>query len=212
MSYLKSLSREIDEMWTLVLSQHQKSLTALTTLDKDLAREIILIEERVNSCEQFIESDCEHYFSICGSQNLDVPYAMFVLKTAKQLEIIGDLANKIADEILNISSIHHHELIQKINIAEPFRGSNKILELLLNSFDKIDPSLAQAAISRIKICHEMISDSNNLLADHLQKEPEHINHALNLFSVLESINKTLEVSQNICSRIINYNGASVILR
>ena len=50
MPYTKSLNKEVKEIWALVLSQHKKALAALTEFDKDLAREVILIEERVNSC------------------------------------------------------------------------------------------------------------------------------------------------------------------
>ena len=212
MPYLKSLTREVKEMWGLVLSQHQKSLTALHTLDKDLAREIILIEERVNSCEQFIESDCEHYFSLGKSQQtLDIPFAMFALKITRHLEIMGDLAKKIANDILSTDSVYPSKLLEQINLTEPFRTSNKILELTLQAFDSIDPSLAQAALNRIKICREMIADSNRLLADYLNIFPQHVNHGLNLFSVLESIKRTVELSVNISESIINYSQISTVL-
>ena len=210
MPYLKSLTRELKEMWALVLSQHQKSLTALLTFDKDLAREIILIEERVNSCEQFIESDCEHYFSLRGSQTVNLSFAMFALKTTRHLEIIGDLANKMANDILNTSSVFPQPLVTKINIAEIFRRSNKIMELAMQAFDENDPSLAQVALNRIAVCQEMVLDANNLLADYLKDHSHHSHHVLNLFSVLESIKRTLEVIQNISRGIIKYKEITAI--
>ena len=212
MPYLKSLSREVKEMWTLVLSQHHKSLTALTGLDKDLAREIILIEERVNSCEHFITGDCEHYLSLHGPESLNIPYIMFILKTSRQLEIIGDLAKKMANEVLRTEAARPYELLEQINITEPFRAGNKILELLMQAFDEIDTGVAQVVLNRIKICQEMILDSGNSLIDYLKNIPEQLNQGLNLFSVLESIKRTLEVSQNICNGIINYSCASVELQ
>lgn len=205
MPYLKSLTRELKEMWALVLSQHQKSLTALLTFDKDLAREIILIEERVNSCEQFIESDCEHYFSLRSSQTVDVSFAMFALKTTRHLEITGDLANKIASDILNTASAFPQQLVAKSNIAETFRRSNKIIELTMQAFDENDGSLAQVVMDRITVCQEMVLDSNNLLADYLKFHPDESNYVLNLFSILESIKRTLEVIQNISVGIVKYN-------
>lgn len=203
MPYLKSLTRELKEMWALVLLQHQKSLTALLALDKDLAREIILIEERVNSCEQFIESDCEHYFSLSSSQSVNIPYAMFALKTTRRLEIIGDLANKIANDILN-TSVHSQELLMQANIAETFRRSNKIIELVMQAFDENDPSLAQVALNRIAVSQEMVSDCNQSLANYLKFHPGQHNEVLNLFSVLESLKRTMETIQNISLDIIKY--------
>jgi phosphate transport system protein len=210
MPYLKSLTRELKEMWALVLSQQQKSLTALLTFDKDLAREIILIEERVNSCEQFIESDCEHYFSLQGLQTVNISFAMFALKTTRHLEIIGDLANKMANDILNTASVFPQQLVTKSNITETFRRNNKIIELAMHAFDENDTSLAQVALNRIAVCQEMILDSNNSLADYLKDHPYHSNHVLNLFSVLESIKRTVEVIQNISQGIIKYKEITAI--
>lgn len=210
MPYLKSLTREVNEMWALVLSQHQKSLTALLTFDKDLAREIILIEERVNSCEQFIESDCKHYFSLRSLQPVNISFAMFALKTTRHLEIIGDLANKMANDILNTASVYPQQLLTKINIAETFKTTIKIVELAMQAFDANDAPLAQVALNHIEVCHEMVSDSNNLLAGYLKDDPHRFNQVLNLFSVLESIKRTLEVTQNISTGIIKYNETTAI--
>lgn len=209
MPYLKSLNRELKEMWTLVLLQHQKSLTALLTVDKDLAREIILIEERVNSCEQFIESDCEHYLSLRSSQDINIPFAMFALKTTRHLEIIGDLANKIANDILN-SQDNSQELLTQANIAETFRRSNKIIELTMQAFNENDTSLAQVALNRIAVCLEMLTDCNNSLADYLKIHPNAYIEVLNLFSVLESLKRTLEVIQNISLGIIKYKETAAV--
>lgn len=209
MPYLKSLVRELKEMWALVLLQHQKSLTALLTVDKDLAREIILIEERVNSCEQFIESDCEHYFSLRSSQAINIPFVMFALKTTRHLEIIGDLANKVANDILNTSD-NSRELLTQANIAETFRRSNKIIELTMQAFDENDTSLAQVALNRIAVCQEMVTDCNNSLADYLKIHPNRYHEVLNLFSVLESLKRTLEVIQNISLGIIKYKEIAAV--
>jgi phosphate transport system protein len=196
-------------MWALVLSQHQKSLTALLTVDKDLAREIILIEERVNSCEQFIESDFEHYFSLNSSQTVNIPFAMFALKTTRHLEIIGDLAKKIATDVLNIS-VHSQELVTQVNIDEVFTRGNKIIELVMQAFDENNTSLAQVALNRIAVCQEMVADCNISLADYLKLHSNQYNDVLNLFSVLESLKRTLEVIQNISQGILKYKEVATI--
>ncbi|HEU0063874.1 MAG TPA: PhoU domain-containing protein, partial [Flavisolibacter sp.] len=64
MSKMKSIKNELIEMWSLVHSQLKKSYKALDHFDKDLAREVILLEERVDSSEVLINSDCEDYFAL----------------------------------------------------------------------------------------------------------------------------------------------------
>lgn len=205
MPYTKSLNKEVLEIWALVLSQHKKVLTALIEFDKDLAREIILIEERVNSCEQFIESDSEYYFSLNASQPINISFAMFALKITRQVEIIGDLANKMANDILNANHPYPDQLLTDSNIDEIFRSNNKILELAMQAFEETDLTLAQVVLSRIEICREMIADSNRQLANYLTNYPDHLTHGLSLFSVLESIKRTLEVSKSLLEGIMNFN-------
>jgi phosphate transport system protein len=211
MSYLESLTREVKEMWALVLSQHKKTLTALTTFDKDLAREVVLLEERVNSCEQFIESDCEHYFSLHRSQTINVSRAMFVLKTARQLEIIGDLAKKIANHILTTSSAYSNQLISETNVGGLIRAGNNILELTFQAFDQTDISLAQIALNRIEISYEMVSNGKNSLAAYLTDHPQQIEQVLNLFSIFEHIKRTLEILHTLSQRIINSESIGIQL-
>jgi phosphate transport system protein len=211
MPFLKSLDTELKEMWELVQSQHQKSLTALQGFDKDLAREIVLIEERVNSCEQFIESDCEHYFAVRSSKNEKVSFVMFALKTTRHLEITGDVASKIAHAILRTTSPYPTELIAKTNLIETFKRSNKIIELAMQAFAENDKLLAQVALNRIAVCQEMVLDCKDFLTDYIKSHPHLINQALFLFSILESIKRTLEVIQNISLGIIKFNEKTAIV-
>lgn len=209
MPYLKSLSKEVKEMWMLVLSQHQKSLTALTRFDKDLAREIILIEERVNSSEQFIESDCENYFTLENTGADTISYVMFVLKITRRLEIIGDLAKKIANEILSSSSPYNNQLLDTIQLNELFKKSNQILELSLNAFKENDHSLAQLCLARINVFHDMASETRNSLVQHLNENPEHLTGALNLFSVIESLKRVADLTGTISDSIIQNNSVEL---
>lgn len=50
-SELVLLKKEIDEMWTLVYNQLDRSGEAVLTLDKELAQQVIVRERRVNAFE-----------------------------------------------------------------------------------------------------------------------------------------------------------------
>ena len=52
---LQYLKTEIINMWSLVHSQLVKSLSAMINFDKDLAREIVASEKRVNGLELKID-------------------------------------------------------------------------------------------------------------------------------------------------------------
>lgn len=211
MPYLKSLTREINEMWVLVLSQHKKAYTALLSVDKDLAREIILVEERVNSCQQFIENDCENYFSLQSLQADSIPHAMYILKISRQLEIIGDLAKKIATDILSVQSTFREELLLKIKLPELFTKSNQLLEMAFGAFGENNSTLANIILNRTEVFHELISENSITLIAYTSQYPHQLNPVLNLYSVIESLRRTVEMSANIAEGIINYANKTVDL-
>ena len=56
---IQEIKDELIELWELVNSQLVKANTALVTVDKDLAREIIAAEKKVNSLELKLEKYSE---------------------------------------------------------------------------------------------------------------------------------------------------------
>jgi phosphate transport system protein len=98
---LGNIKEEIIEMWHLVESQLQKGLSAVLNFDKDLAREVVLMERRVNGAELKIDRDCEDIFAIYSPVAVDLRFLLAVLKINTNLERMGDIAEGIAKMILD---------------------------------------------------------------------------------------------------------------
>src|SRR5437016_6050516 len=92
---LSTIKEEAIQMWTLVQSQLQKGLSSLINFDKDLAREVIMIERRVNGAELKIDRDCEDIFAIYSPVAVDLRFLLAVLKINTNLERMGDIAEGI---------------------------------------------------------------------------------------------------------------------
>ena len=98
---LDRLKKEINEMGTLVQGQLKKSIEAFTTLDMDLAHQIIFQDRRVNAEELKIDRDCENIFAIYSPVAVDLRFLLAVLKINTNLERTGDIAEGIAKMILD---------------------------------------------------------------------------------------------------------------
>ena len=75
---LSTIKEETVEMWKLVQSQLQKGLSAILNFDKDLAREIVQIEKRVNGAELKIDRDCEDIFALYSPVAVDLRFLLAV--------------------------------------------------------------------------------------------------------------------------------------
>src|SRR5579862_4342689 len=91
-----SLKKELINMWMLVQSQLNKTREAMTNFDKDLAREVLIKERRVNSFELKIDRDVENIFALHCPVAIDLRFLLAALKINTNLERIGDIASGIA--------------------------------------------------------------------------------------------------------------------
>src|SRR5512139_2004134 len=117
---LGTLKQETIEMWKLVESQLQKGLSALLNFDKDLAREIVLIEKRVNGAELKIDRDCEDILALYSPVAVDLRFLLAVLKINTNLERIGDIAEGIAKLILDTESAFRPQLLDSTKVIEMY--------------------------------------------------------------------------------------------
>jgi phosphate transport system protein len=195
MPYNKSLKKELVEMWNLVNSQHNKCFNALVNFDKDLAREIILIEERVNSSELLIDKQCENYISLQSSQPVNIPFVMLVLKINRQLERIGDNAAHIAKEVLEMRSAPQFEILHSSKVTELYKITLQMLNMTIGWFENGDMTHQQFLADIIKDFQETCSGSRQLLVAHINNNPHESAVAIHLFSIekyLDSIMSHLE--------------------
>ncbi len=79
----------------------QQGPAGLFNFDKDLAREVVLKEKRVNGSELKIDRDCENIFALFCPVAIDLRFLLAVLKINTNLERIGDIAEGIAKYVID---------------------------------------------------------------------------------------------------------------
>jgi len=77
---ISALKKELASMWILVQSQLNKAREAMVNFDKDLAREVLVKEKRVNSFELKIDRDCENIFALYCPVAIDLRFLLAALK------------------------------------------------------------------------------------------------------------------------------------
>src|ERR1700722_19740888 len=128
------LKKEVINMWDLVRSQLVKAKNSMLSFDKDLSREIVLKERRVNGAELKIDRDCENIFALLTPVAVDLRFVLAVLKINSNLERIGDIAEGIAKYILSAENAFKKELLEATKVIEMHDEAIKILEDTLAPF------------------------------------------------------------------------------
>src|SRR6201994_334711 len=152
---LQLLKTEVVNMWTLVNSQLSKARQAFLNFDKDLAREVVTKEKRVNGSELKIDRDCENIFALFCPVAVDLRFVLAVLKINSNLERIGDIAEGIAKYIIRTEHPFKPGLLEATKVTEMYEGSINILEDTLTAFENENTILARGVFKKDEFLDEI---------------------------------------------------------
>jgi phosphate transport system protein len=199
---LTMLKSEITVMWQMVISQLYKTREALLEFDKDLAREVVSAEKRVNALELKIDRDCENIFALFNPVAVDLRTVLAVLKINNNLERSGDIAEGIAKYIIFAEQPFNPELVEKTQILRMYDETNNILEDVLKAFETEDTRLARSIFKRDEVVDEINVKANAIVADFMRSHPEKIEEGLYLISMIRKLERVGDHCKNIAEEII----------
>jgi phosphate transport system protein len=207
---LQLLKTEVINMWNLVHSQMVKSNIAMVNFDKDLAREVVLKEKRVNGAELKIDRDCENIFALLTPVAVDLRFVLAVLKINSNLERIGDIAEGVAKYIISAEAPFRQELLDTTGVVRMYDESINILEDTLEAFEKEDTTLARSIFKKDEFLDNINVSATDITVDYLKTHQEDINQALYNLSIIRKLERVGDQSKNIAEETIFYIEAKVL--
>jgi phosphate transport system protein len=207
---LKSVRTQLINMWKLVGSQLDNTRRALLEFDKDLAREVIMKETRVNGAELNIDQDCENILALLTPVAVDLRFVLAVLKINTNLERIGDIAEGIAKYIENAETPFSEQLMASTKVIQMIDEGIIMLEKTLKAFEREDPASARSVFKMDDFLDEINHEANENVIGYLQKSPEEINAALYILSMIRKLERVGDQVKNIAEEIIFYVEAKVL--
>lgn len=207
---LKKLKEDMTEMFRIVLSQLEKAKVALVTLDKDLAREVIINEKRVNSFELKLDRDCENIIALFNPVAVDLRFLLASLKINSNLERIGDIADGIAKFALNIRFTLEKDLLEKTKLIEMYETANLMLSDVMTSYETEDTKLARSVFKRDEELDGINANANAAVTDFIREHNDRINQSLYALSAIRKLERVGDQCKNIAEEIIFYIEAKVL--
>lgn len=207
---LQLLKTEAVNMWSLVNSQLNKARLAFINFDKDLAREVVLKEKRVNGSELKIDRDCENIFALFCPVAIDLRFLLAVLKINTNLERIGDIAEGIAKYVIDAEAPFSQQLLDVARILPMYEESVRMLEDTQEAFEKEDTILARGVFKKDEFLDDINRQSHKVLEKHIQQHPEDTAQALWILSTIRKLERVGDQAKNIAEEIIFYLEAKVL--
>ncbi len=207
---LKQLKTEVINMWNLVHSQLVKSNIAMVNFDKNLAREVVSREKRVNGSELKIDRDCENIFALLTPVAVDLRFVLAVLKINSNLERIGDIAEGVAKYILSADKPFNPELLKITETVAMYDESINILEDTLTAFENEDTALARSVFQKDEYLDKININSTNMTVKYLEQFPQDCYQSLINLSIIRRLERVGDQSKNIAEETIFYVEAKVL--
>ncbi len=207
---LQQLKSETINMWEMILSQLKKAQEALLNLDKDLAREVVLTEKRVNAYELKIDRDCENIFALFTPVAIDLRFLLAVLKINMNLERTGDIAEGIAKFVVAIPENFDMQLLEITRVIEMFEQGNHMISEVMNAFDKEDTLIARKVFKKDDLLDEINKKASSIVADYIKKNPDKIEQSLYILSIIRKLERVGDQAKNMAEEIIFYSEAKVL--
>jgi len=207
---LEHIKSEVISMWQLVILQLSKSKDAMVNFDKDLAREVVQKEKRVNALELKIDRDCENIFALFSPVAVDLRFLLAALKINNNLERIGDIAEGIAKYIVETPVKFDANVLVSTELTRMFEDSIDILTDTKVAFENENTLLARTIFSRDEVLDQINRKADEKIASYIKSNPDNIKEALYILSIIRKLERVGDQSKNIAEEIIFYVEAKVL--
>lgn len=207
---LTTLRTNLVDMFLLVQKQLRKSATALTTVDKNLAREVIYNERRVNAEELKIDKDCENFVALFNPVAIDLRFVFAAFKINSHLESIGDSAKGIARTVLEMDHAFDPKLLEDLQLMRMYELADSMLEDNVQALRTDNTAQARQVFNKDVEADNINKLANKVIANYISKDSSEVASLLNLISVVRRFERVGDLSANIAEEIIFYVEAKVL--
>jgi len=199
---LNSINTHMMAMGGLVESQVANAMKSFSTMDIDMAIQVIAKEKEVNDFEIAIDKECSEILAQRQPTAKDLRLVLAIAKAISNLERVGDEADHIASRVKKIIEVNAP---YQINVAEIRIAGQMALGLLrrsLDAFARMDSKAAALIVADdIEIDNEFRGFVRKLNS-YMSEDPRIISTALEILFIAKAVERIGDHAKNISEFVI----------
>ncbi|MCS6917453.1 MAG: phosphate signaling complex protein PhoU [Chitinophagales bacterium] len=209
-SELNRLKAEIEEMGRLVQHQLRKSVQAFVDMRKDLAREVLFQERRINATELKIDRDCENIMALFNPVAIDLRLVFAAFKINSHLERMGDHSKGIASYALDLRQPLPEKLLSQLDLFSAIDQLENMIESNIMAFRDGDSAKARKIFQSDAQLDSWNRKAMQSVIDFFPEHPDLVPELLNVASAVRKLERIGDLNKNIAEEIIFYVEAHVL--
>lgn len=206
---LDKLHNQFYAMGNEVLGQINKTVRAFITHDRELAKEIIEADAKINEFELKLEQKSLEMIALQQPVSSDLRTVITVLKATSDLERMGDHAVSIAEATIRMKGEVRILTVEE-EINKMGRAVRKLVESVLDLYlNKGDSDQAYDIASQDEIVNQFFNDIRDLATEEIKKNPDSIVAGRDYFQVISYLERVGDYAKNICEWVVYLNTGEI---
>ncbi len=196
---IDSLRGLIAEMGGRAESSLENAMTALVRRDKELARQVVRDDPKIDALEEQVERLVVQTIALRAPMANDLREVVAALKIAGVVERIGDYGKNIAKRVPLIVENRKLELMSLLPAMGQIAG--EMVHDALNAFAARDADLALAVIERDKVVDDFYNSIFRTLLTYMVENPKMISESAHLLFVAKNIERIGDHATNVAEMV-----------
>jgi len=198
------------EMFDEVLKQIIKSKSAIDTLDKTIAIEILEMEPKIDEMEVLLSESCEEFIAMYTPVADDLRCIMAINNITPSLERIGDIVEKIAKYVKKYNDPLPYDLQEQFSIDILYETIIDMYQKARISFVEHTTDEIPAILKADKKVNKLNKKAKKTVLELIQNYPEKNAQSINLLLIISKIERMGDLIKNIAEEIMFYIEAKMI--
>lgn len=198
---LESLRTRVLQMGGLVENQIVSAIEGLGAADTNIFKEVIHREQEVNQIELEIDELCNHILARRQPAAVDLRSVIVAIKMIRDLERIGDEAEKVARMGIMIADAGKH-FVPKIDLHRIASNAIAMLRKVLDSYARVNAvSAAEVVKADIEVDDEFKAILRQLIT-FMMEDPRTISRSIEILFIAKAIERIGDHSKNMSEHVV----------
>ncbi len=206
---LDKLHNQFYAMGNEVLGQINKTVRAFITHDRQLAKEIIEADAKINEFELKLEQKSLEIIALQQPVSADLRAVITVLKATSDLERMGDHAVSIAEATIRMKGEVRIPTVEE-EINKMGRQVRQLVEAVLDLYlHKCDSDQAYDIAAKDELINQYFDQIRELATEEIKKAPDSIVPGRDYFQVISYLERIGDYAKNICEWVVYLNTGKI---
>ncbi|MGZ8162678.1 MAG: phosphate signaling complex protein PhoU [Methylobacter sp.] len=198
---LEDIRNKVLNMGGLVERQLDLAVKAFMTSNMEIAELVIKQDNQIDAMEMNIDLECTQILALRQPAAFDLRLIITVVRIISELEIIGDLAERIAKMAIRVSDVEgkvdqYYELQHMADLVK------EMLHGALDSFARMNIDEVAAIIVKDENVDREYDSILRQLITHMMEDPRNITRTLNVLWTVRAMERIGDHACYICTHLI----------